>query len=395
MPSISIFVHDLGATGVVRNAFAIAARLERSGWQVRLVALRSSGVLAQLAPGIETVCLKAGKARLKRGLDLALGVAALRRHVLETRPDVLLSAGNHAHLACVAACAGLKRPLRVYRVSNDIAHGREGERVRPSAWLRRTLFRLIVADAARLVLVSPRLAEEPPLSEPAARAKSVTIENGVDVGRVRAMAAESCDEPWFDQDVPVVLGVGRMAEQKNIPALVEAVALANRARPVRLLLLGEGSAEAREAIAAQAQRCGIATQVKFHDAVANPFAFMRRAAALALPSLWEGSPNVLLEALACGAPVVASHTAGNADGILAHGRYGELVDPLDPQAIADALLRQCDPATRILPEDRADAFDLEQCLARYEAVLTDLVTAGAAAPPSASYPSAGSRSLYR
>jgi glycosyltransferase involved in cell wall biosynthesis len=186
-----------------------------------------------------------------------------------------------------------------------------------------------------------------------------------------------------------------MSEQKNLPALVEAIAIANRTRPLRLLLVGEGSQETRDAIMALAQDCGIAPNVKLHDAVANPYAFMSRAAVLALPSLWEGSPNVLLEALACGAPVVASRTAGNAEGILAHGRYGELVDPLDPQDIADALLRQCDPAMRILPGDRADAFDLQRSMEGYEAVFAGLVNAPSARGSRSSRPSAGSRSLYR
>ena len=67
---------------------------------------------------------------------------------------------------------------------------------------------------------------------------------------------------------------------------------------------------------------------------------MAAAATLVLPSLWEGSANVLLEAMACGTPVIASRTAGDAEHVLRSGRHGILVDPRNNGELADALLRQ-------------------------------------------------------
>jgi glycosyltransferase involved in cell wall biosynthesis len=88
-----------------------------------------------------------------------------------------------------------------------------------------------------------------------------------------------------------------------------------------------------------------------------------------LPSLWEGASNSLLEALACGVPVVASATAGNAPEVLAGGRYGRLADPASATDLARAIAAQLDGATRILPRDRADALALDAVAAR----LSDIV----------------------
>jgi glycosyltransferase involved in cell wall biosynthesis len=97
---------------------------------------------------------------------------------------------------------------------------------------------------------------------------------------------------------------------------------------------------------------------------------MREAGLFALPSLWEGSSNVLLEALACGTPIVASRTAGDAELILDRGRFGLLADPADPADWAGAILRQLG-SERVLPGDRADGFSRQAALASYLALFDD------------------------
>jgi glycosyltransferase involved in cell wall biosynthesis len=101
--------------------------------------------------------------------------------------------------------------------------------------------------------------------------------------------------------------------------------------------------------------------------------YLARAAVVALPSWWEGSSNVLLEALACKTPVVASETAGNARVVLADGRYGMLVDPTDVDGIAAALLRQSGEFA-IRPGTRALAFSSDRALDAYSIAFADLVT---------------------
>lgn len=370
MPSLAMFVYDLSATGVVRNALALAAHMQEAGWEVILVTCRPGGELAAQAAGLAHVCLyDAPRRRGPRGIDLARAIPRLRRTIRRLAPDILLSAGNHAHLPCCLALRGLHRPLRVYRISNDLSHGRAPTQ----ATLRRLGTRMLVGDAARLVLVSPALTGDPVFTGAAARSKITVIANGVDVGQVRRLAAAEGEAlPWPADGDPVVLAVGRLAGQKNFATLVDAVALTSRARPLRLVILGRGSAAARAELIARAHAAGFADRLALPEPVANPFAAMAAAAVVAVPSLWEGAPNVLLEALAVGTPVVAARTAGNAAAILDEGRHGVLVDPLDVPGMAAAVLRQADPATRILPGGRAEAFDRRIALEQYRQVFQAL-----------------------
>jgi len=118
--------------------------------------------------------------------------------------------------------------------------------------------------------------------------------------------------------------------------------------------------------------------------LANPFPLVRQAAAFALLSRWEGSPNSLLEALACGTPVVAARSAGAAPEILADGAFGRLVDPCDPTAIAQALIAQAGRgADCVLPGERALDFDERLSSSRFVGEVLRLISADQEAPAEA------------
>jgi glycosyltransferase involved in cell wall biosynthesis len=153
-------------------------------------------------------------------------------------------------------------------------------------------------------------------------------------------------------------------KQKNFPVLLEAFAAARQQRRLRLIILGEGDASESVRLHNLAIALGISPDVAFLPATPNPFPYFAAAHALALPSLWEGSSNVLLEALACGTPIVASRTAGDAEQLLAGGRFGVLVDPDDRDGLAAALLKQVGPDP-IAPGSRALAFNRAVVLEDY------------------------------
>lgn len=370
MPSISIFVHDLSATGVVRNALAIARHMQdKEGWQVRLILGHEGGDLVDEAEGLARhPLLLPDEIGMRRSHAMLRAVPRLRALLKQDPPDILLSAGNHAHLPCWLATRGLKTPLRVYRMSNDLSHNSSGL----SAIRRRQVARWLVRDAARLVLVSPNLAQEPVLDAALASGKACVIRNGVPLGAVAAQKDEPCDHPWFASDIPVVVSVGRLVTQKNFPTLVHALAEARQTREIRLILLGGGAAARRAELEHLARELGVSDAIDFVGRLANPFPYAGRATVLALPSLWEGSANVLLEAMACGTPVIASRTAGNAAEVLDQGRYGLLVDPMDSAAMAKAILQQCDPVRRVSPGTRAAEFDIRRTLSAYAELFSTL-----------------------
>jgi glycosyltransferase involved in cell wall biosynthesis len=362
-PRIQVFVSDLAATGVVRNAVAIANEAAASGYDVRLLTCRPDGVLRnQIRPDVTLVkLLKGTESGHSRRFELKQALVEYRRHSRQWRPDIMLSAGNHGHLLSTFAWFGLPG-TKVLRISNDLNHGSPSAAVR---WWRDHKFRLIAGLADRLALVSRAHGGHPMLARHLASGKALVIPNGVDVEGVRAASRQPFTHPWaLNRDVPVVLAAGRHVRQKNFDTLLRAFAIARRTQHMRLLFLGDGSMDETARLSTLTLELGIADDVDFVPATANPFPLMAAAGALALPSLWEGSSNVLLEAMACGTPVIASRTAGDAAHVLDEGRYGLLVDPHDVEGLAAALVRQTG-ADPLEPGTRVQSFARDGAMRRY------------------------------
>ncbi|HET9336975.1 MAG TPA: glycosyltransferase [Sphingomicrobium sp.] len=374
---VAIFIDDFSATGVVTNAVAIARELDARGMQVRLIATQAEGpLIEEVPPAVSIVGLLPNKnsGSSRRG-RLRRSLAAFRKQLRLFSPDVLFSAGNHGHLASALVSRALPRCRTIVRISNDLDHMIGGKPSKPfSRWWRVAKFRAVAAVADRLVFVSRHLARSRAVSGTAAVTKAVVIPNGVDVASVRQRAAEECPHKWCNEarSVPLVLGVGRLALQKNFINLVRAVAIARQSRDLRLLLVGSGPLKS-ELLKAAAE-LGIADAVEIIPPVRNPLPYIAQASVLALPSWWEGSSNVLLEALACETPVVASRTAGNAEDVLDYGRYGLLIEPDDPEGMAAALLVQCSNEVQ-LPGDRASHFSRESMLDAYAELIAEQAAA--------------------
>jgi glycosyltransferase involved in cell wall biosynthesis len=137
---------------------------------------------------------------------------------------------------------------------------------------------------------------------------------------------------------------------------------------VRLLILGEGPLRAE--LETEIRRRGLTGDVRLEGFVDNPFAYMRRARLFVLSSLWEGLPGVLIQAMACGTPVVSTDCPSGPREILEDGRLGPLVPTADSAALADAILDTLEHPT---PEDvlrkRAADFSLETITRQYLDVL--------------------------
>lgn len=381
---VVLFSAGLARDGVARNTVNLANALARRGVAIEVVCL-DAGPLAAELNGV--VLTPLGRPPGPRSLALAMAIPALRRRLAGARPAAAVSMGNHAHLALWAALRGLRHIPRLYRISNDPAHPGEPA---PAAGLRNLGMRLVAADATRLVAVAAAAAQRPAFAA-AWRARRVeVIPNGVDAEAIRARAAAPCAHPWLTDAAPFLVAVGRLHRQKNCEALIEALAIlrARGHQGLRLLIVGRGEPATRRRLEALARARGLAEAVRLEGEVENPFPLVARAAAYVLPSRWEGASNSLLEALACGAPVVATTTAGSAPEVLADGRYGVLAEP-DPEALAEAIAVQLDPATRVEPKDRARDYDLETALDR----MVGLVLAASAAHDEIQMEAEGGRHL--
>jgi glycosyltransferase involved in cell wall biosynthesis len=172
------------------------------------------------------------------------------------------------------------------------------------------------------------------------------------------------NHPWFEQDIPVFLTVGRLTEQKDFITLLEAFALLRKQIVARLVILGEG--ELRGELEAKISKLGIAEDVSLPGFTTNPYAYMSQASAFVLSSRWEGLGIVLIEAMACGCPVIATDCPNGPREILEGGRYGYLSPVGDALALSEAMLKVLDsPIDQELLKQRAIYFSSKRAVSEY------------------------------
>src|SRR3546814_17554310 len=141
-----------------------------------------------------------------------------------------------------------------------------------------------------------------------------------------------------------------MKPQKDFPTLLKAFALLRQEHPAKLIILGDGAG--KEGLEALAETLGIRADVAFPGYVANPYAYFRHASLFVLSSAWEGLPNVLIEAMASGCPVVSTDCPTGPSEILDGGPFGRLVAVGDYDALAKA--QRTTHYQQAAPPDRAE-----------------------------------------
>lgn len=234
--------------------------------------------------------------------------------------------------------------------------------------------RLLSTLAWRVVGVSENTTENLHRYVRIPRQKLLTIPNGIEarlfeapVDRLAVRASLG-----IPSDAELLILGARLEPQKGMSFLLRAVAQLAATRPrVHLVLAGEGSL--RESLGAEARALGIEARVHFVGVRLDMPALLRAAEIFVLPSLWEGLPMIVLEALAASCPIVAS-AVGGVPSAVKDGRTGVLVPPSDVDALARALHRLLDsPATRevLARQGRAlfdEAFSAQAMTRRYEAL---------------------------
>lgn len=355
--TITLVIASMGRGGAERAVAKLASGLAEKGEQVDLVLARSGGLnLAQLHPAVRVVHLGAPR--------LVAALVPLARYLRQNRPAVVFSALDYVNVVTILARALSRVPVPLVvsernTLSAAVAHTTR----RRTRWMPR-LIRWTYPRADAVVAVSEGVATDL-VTLCGLRADSVhVLNNPIVTPELERMRAEPVEHPWLrDKTIPTVLAVGRFVPQKDFGTLLEAFAMARRSRPARLVLLGDGVL--RPDLEEQVSRLGIGDDVSLPGFVANPYPSMAAADVFVLSSRWEGSPGVLIEAMSCGTPVIATDCPSGPRQILDDGRYGRLVRPSDPAALADALVDALDGHIPAPPRESWEPYEQHSSVEAY------------------------------
>ncbi|WP_415356751.1 glycosyltransferase [Halioglobus sp. Uisw_031] len=348
---------ELEATGGLRARWIIA----RSNLQDFFVRLRPVLLAKKTAPEV---------ARIR----------SLQRYIVASQPDVILSALPYANLSAIWAkeLSGSRVPVIVSERIALSSYCAAPSNSRKWRWrYLPELVRRTYPKANRVVAVSDHVADELITTIGLHQDSVITVHNPVVDDNLRTRAQQPLEHPWFAQDEPpVILAAGRFTEQKDFATLIRAFAAVRADREARLVILGEG--RLRDDLEQLVCTLGIQADVYMPGFVENPFQYMARASVLVLSSAYEGLPGVLIQALACGCPVVSTDCPGGSSEILEDGNYGALVSIGNADEMAKAVLAELDdPTPREILLRRAEDFSVERAVNNYLALLDTAVNQAA------------------
>lgn len=357
----------LGQGGADRVTLTLLQQFDRQLFRPSLILSQVTGEYVEDVPeDVEVFSLG--------GQRLWTAWLPLTRLLRQQKPDILFSTSSGTNIiAVIAKFLSGNRGRLVLSERNVLAHGKKTLKRRLLIWSKRVLY----GRADKVTAVSQGVADDLIQQLGITAEKVSVVYNPVVQDQMLALADEALDHPWFEAEVPVILGVGRLVYEKGFDVLIQAVAQVREKRPIRLIILGHG--ELKETLQSQIDGLNLADDVLLAGFDKNPFKYMARCTLFVLSSRNEGLPGVLIQSMACGAAVISTDCPSGPSEIITVGKDGLLVPVEDVSAMAEQINRLLDdPELRETFSENArksaERFRVELVLGNYVAALTNMAS---------------------
>lgn len=356
-PHVLLLIPTLGGGGAERFVATMAKHLNRERFRITLAVIDSRDAVfrEEIPSDVEFIDLAAP--RLRYALPR---IVALSRRL---QPDVVFSTLGHLNLALAMVRPWLPRLSRtIARETIVVSYGLERYRLR-AVWA--LLYRLFYRRHDHIVCQSRDMHDDLVQHFHLPRRKALVIHNPVDLERIRRLSSQPAALPSIPTEAVRLIAAGRLDHQKGFDILIEAIWRLQDGS-VHLTLLGSGPQE--EELRRQIACRGLADRIHVVGFQRNPYAWFAKADAFVLSSRYEGFPNVVLEALACGTPVVATPAPGGTLEILKGIDGCVLADSIDAEALARAIRSWLDRPRSRIAEAVLEPYRIERIIGAYESL---------------------------
>jgi glycosyltransferase involved in cell wall biosynthesis len=333
--------------------------LVKLGWDVDLVLANLEGALQGLIPsGMRVVNLASSR--------MLLAIPRLVSYFKQVNPLAVYSTITHANIAATYAArrARVRAPVIVRQSNAPLSETKDSF----GRFLTSRLIPLAYSHASSVIAVSEGVREELIAMSSELDNKIRVIPTPVLTEQVRQQGEQSPQHRWFeDRAVPVIVSAGRLKKHKGMVELIRAFKLLRSNARARLLILGDGPE--RERLEGEVRELQLQDDVELLGFKPNPFPFMNRASVFVLASHYEGLPNVLIQAMAFGTPIVATDCPSGPAEILEQGAFGRLVPVGALSELADAIQRSLHlPKQRIAQAHAWSRYGADAAVGSYLAV---------------------------
>lgn len=364
---VVLLCHSLRCGGAERAMVLLAQGLSDRSHQVTFITIDNDAQdFYTLNPQVKRIYLDVASNSsnlIEATINNSKRLMHLRNTIKDIDPDIIISCMDITNILTLLALAMSKYKIIVNEQNNPLS-------LHSKTW--QILRYLTYPSAAKLVSVSQGVDRE---FGWLAKSKKTVIYNSLTPPANRPTAVAL--PPGADADKKWLVAMGRLVQQKNFSMLLSAFQrIADKHPDWQLLIFGEG--ELRSQLEAQRDKLCLGDRVLLPGITTNPFAIYERAELYVMSSLWEGLGVVLIEALACGLPVVSTDCPSGPREVVRDGIDGILVPNGDETALAEAMdLLMSDESKRKELSARAreaeERFSLAKITSEWERLIAELI----------------------
>jgi glycosyltransferase involved in cell wall biosynthesis len=353
---IILYAASLRGGGAERVMVTLANGFSELGYNVKFVLVKKVGeYLDEVSDKVEIVDLGCSR--------VLSSILPFSRYLRNENPDAVISTQSHVNIAAICAklLSNNNAKIFVREANTPSISSLNGNFV---SKIISFMLHFFYSKADKIICPSEGVSEDLKRHYKIESKKKV-IANAMDIQKILGKSQQDIFIPKeFDASSPFILAVGRLSKQKNFPLLIHAFFLVRNKIDARLVILGEG--EDRQDLEALVKELGLSQYVYMPGFVENPFAYMKKSSVFVLSSLWEGLPNVLIQAMIVGTPVVATDCPSGPKQILENGKWGKLVPVGDVQEMASAILDVLENGHEKIPMEMLEKeYSTESVLKKY------------------------------
>lgn len=348
---LAVVVPSLRGGGAEKVIINILRNIDKNKFDIKLILVKKEGPYVKLIPD-DILVSDLNKERVRYSL------LKLIKELNEFKPDIIFSTLGHLNIALLSIRKLIKgNPKIIVREANT-----PSKSISSNKRFLTTLYKYFYPKADLIVAQCKEMKDDIVDIFNIDEKKITYIYNPVDIEGIKNCCKNK--NPYNNNKINL-LSVGRLTFQKGFDILIDAFNIVLKKIPnAHLTILGEGIL--KNDLQKQAEILGIRENISFVGFKENPYPYYYYSDVYILSSRWEGFPNTLLEALACGTKVVATDCKSGPKEILAGGKYGVLVNEGDYKSLADGIIKAIIGENKT--SDRANLFHIKKIIKEYEKI---------------------------